>query len=141
MSEAVIEGIKGLIEAALPGVTVERNADDPERVPDAGWVVVRDGDPGEPEVTLSPRTWIYTHAVRVEVAAPGLTAAARAAKMTALLTPIGLAVQADPTLGGRCDWVEPTMPDRNDAVMEGARPTLWATFDLMATYGTTTPLT
>jgi hypothetical protein len=31
----------------------------PERIPAAGLLILRDGEPGEPEVTLSPLTYHY----------------------------------------------------------------------------------
>jgi hypothetical protein len=46
--------------------TVRRNEVLPERVPDAGLVIVRDGDPGEPDVTLNPRNEFYSHRVEIE---------------------------------------------------------------------------
>ena len=40
--------------AARAGAEVRRNATLPERVPAEGLVILRDGNPGEPDVTLSP---------------------------------------------------------------------------------------
>jgi len=56
--EQVIEAIVALVDAALPAAKVERNAAKPERIPPGGLVIVRDSDPGEPEVILSPLTYI-----------------------------------------------------------------------------------
>ncbi|MFN3616236.1 MAG: acyl-CoA transferase, partial [Rubrimonas sp.] len=33
----------------------------PERLPAAGLLILRDGEPGEPEVTLSPLRYHYQH--------------------------------------------------------------------------------
>ena len=38
---------------ALPATTLRREVL-PERLPDGGLLILRDGEPGEPEVTLSP---------------------------------------------------------------------------------------
>jgi hypothetical protein len=38
----------------------------PERVPPAGLLILRDGDPGEPAVTLSPLRYHYQHHAEVE---------------------------------------------------------------------------
>ena len=38
----------------------------PERVPSAGVLILRDGDPGEPAVTLSPLRYHYQHRAEVE---------------------------------------------------------------------------
>lgn len=35
-------------------------------MPVEGLVIVRDGDPGEPDVTLNPRTEFYSHRVEIE---------------------------------------------------------------------------
>ena len=39
----------------------------PERIPPAGLIILRDGQPGEPEVTLSPLRYHYQHRVELEV--------------------------------------------------------------------------
>jgi hypothetical protein len=41
----------------------------PERVPAAGLLILRDDDPGEPAVTLSPLTYHYQHRAEVEAVA------------------------------------------------------------------------
>ena len=38
----------------------------PERVPAEGLLILRDGDPGEPEVTLSPLRYHYQHRAEIE---------------------------------------------------------------------------
>lgn len=139
--ETVIEAIKALIEAAVPAAEVHRNLDAPVRIGAGGLIVVRDGDPGDPEMTMSPLAYTYAHAVRIEVAVQGETIAARIAALDAVLIPIGEAVEADRTLGGLCEWLEPTAADRNDLRTEGAATQRWADFDLVATYSTTNPLT
>lgn len=37
----------------------------PERVPAEGLLILRDGDPGEPEVTLSPLRYHYQHRAEI----------------------------------------------------------------------------
>ena len=39
----------------------------PERLPASGLMILRDGKPGEPEVTLSPLTWFHEHRAELEV--------------------------------------------------------------------------
>ena len=46
--------------SALPA-TALRGEVLPERIPPAGLLILRDGEPGEPEVTLSPLTYHYQH--------------------------------------------------------------------------------
>ena len=38
-----------------------------KKVPATGLVILRDGDPGEPDVTLNPRTEFYAHRIEIEV--------------------------------------------------------------------------
>jgi hypothetical protein len=52
--------------SALPA-TVRRNEVLPEKVPEAGLVILRDGDPGEPDITLNPRPAFYNHRVELEL--------------------------------------------------------------------------
>ena len=42
----------------------------PERMPAGGLLILRDGEPGEPEVTLSPLTYHYQHRAEIEAEAP-----------------------------------------------------------------------
>jgi hypothetical protein len=67
--ETVLGAVKALVVAALSGAEVKRNLAKPERIPPGGLVVIRDGEPGEPDVTLSPVSYLYTHRIPVEIAA------------------------------------------------------------------------
>lgn len=62
--ETVLAAVKSLVAAALPGAEVKRNLAKAERIPPGGLVVIRDGDPGEPEVSLSPLTYLYWTLIR-----------------------------------------------------------------------------
>ena len=50
-AEQVLEVIKALLET-VPGAVVERNSALPEKIPGGGLIVLRDGDPDEPEQAL-----------------------------------------------------------------------------------------
>ena len=52
--EAILAALHAVLRT-LPA-TALRGEVLPERVPSAGLVILRDGDPGEPDVTLNPRT-------------------------------------------------------------------------------------
>ena len=80
----------------------------PERVPSAGLLILRDGDPGEPSVTLSPLRYHYQH--RAEVEAVVQAGSGRDAAFDALAAGIGTLLAAARTLGGLCDWVEAEAP-------------------------------
>ena len=48
----------------------------PERIPASGLIILRDGKPGDPEMTLSPLTYFYEHRAELEVVirpGPGAT--------------------------------------------------------------------
>ena len=68
----------------------------PERVPAAGLLILRDGDPGEPETTLSPLIYHYQHRAEIEAIVQG---ASRDAVFDALCASIGAAIADDRTLG------------------------------------------
>ncbi len=51
--------------SALPATTLRGDVL-PERVPTAGLLILRDGEPGEPEVTLSPLRYHYQHRAEIE---------------------------------------------------------------------------
>ena len=52
--EQALAGLFLCLKDNVPDAEVLRNAPLPTKVPDAGLIIVRDGDVGEPEVTLSP---------------------------------------------------------------------------------------
>jgi hypothetical protein len=89
----------------------------PERVPAAGFLILRDGEPGEPEVTLSPLRYHYQHRAEIEAVVQG---AARDTAFDTLCASIGAVIAADRTLGGLCDWVEAEAPRPVDLPFEGA---------------------
>src|SRR5581483_6574314 len=113
----------------------------PERIPPGGLVIVRDGDPGEPEIVLSPLTHLYTHRIPLEIAAFGSQTLTASQVLDQMLSAIGTAVEADRTLGGLCDFVEPEAPNADDLETTGALAGRWAEAALLATYATTNPLT
>jgi hypothetical protein len=99
-AEQVLEALRALL-ATVPGAAVERNGVLPEKVPAGGLIVLRDGDPGEPEQALGGfGNAYYQHAVEIEVYVEEGDAAVRDAGFDALLQQIGAALKADPTLGG-----------------------------------------
>src|SRR5918996_2432426 len=99
-AEQVLEGVKASLET-IPDAVVERNSALPEKIPDGGLIILRDGDPGEPEQALGGfGNAYYRHAVEIEVYVEESDAAARDAAFDDLLQQIGAALEADPTLGG-----------------------------------------
>ena len=101
------------------GTTVKRNAALPERIADHAMAILRDGEMGEPEVSLSPLTYHWQHQVAIElfVADPG--AAARDARMDGLLTELASLIEADRTLAGVVDYAEIGQPKFDELAPEG----------------------
>ncbi len=56
--ETILSALADLLRT-VPHVPVLRGEVLPERVPAGGLMILRDGNPGEPGVTLSPLTWHY----------------------------------------------------------------------------------
>jgi len=109
----------------------------PERVPPDGLLILRDGEPGEPQVTLSPLTYHYQHRAEIEAVVQG---ANRDGAFDTLCTSIGTAIAADRTLGGLCDWVEAEAPRPVDLPVEGAASLKAAVIRVSLFYTTSDPL-
>ena len=123
--------------SALPSIALRGDVL-PERVPAAGLLILRDGEPGEPEVTLSPLRYHYQHRAELEVVVQAGTG--RASAFDNLIAAIGAALEADRTLGGLCDWVEPEAPASVDLPIEGAAALKAAVITVVLHYTTTGPL-
>jgi hypothetical protein len=138
--ETVIAAVKALVAAALPGAEVKRNLVKAERIPPGGLVVLRDGDPGEPKVSLSPLTYLYSHRIPLEIAAYESASFTREQALDAMTGAIGATVIANRTLGGLCDWIEAEAPMTGDVEALGALPGRFADLAIIAVYATTDPL-
>ncbi len=137
------ETILQVLLAALqtvPGATVLRGAILPERIPAGGLLILRDGAPGTPEVTLSPLQYHYEHRAEVEVIVQSKTPAARDAAFDAQLSELATVITADRTLGGLCDWIEAEAPQPVDLPVEGAEALKAAIVPVILTYTTADPL-
>jgi len=110
----------------------------PERIPAAGLIILRDGQPGEPEVTLSPLRFHYLHRAELEVVVQAPNG--RASTFDTLIVAIGAAIEADRTLGGLCDWVEAEAPASVDLPIDGAAALKAAVITVVLHYTATGPL-
>lgn len=115
--ETVLKALHVTLLAIPGGATVMRNAVLPERIPDAGLVILRDGTPGTPEVTLSPVLYHWQHRAELEVFLRGTDLDDR---FDALTVTIGALLASDRTLGGFCDWIEAEAPEPADLPVDGA---------------------
>ena len=125
----------------LPGIGVERNAAFPERIPDGGLVIVRDGDPGEPEQALGGFAPVYyRHAVELELYAESGNQAIRDQTFDDLATAIGTALDADPTLGGLVFGMTCGRPEVMTDAVEGGPAIKTGTITLVLDYEAPSPL-
>ena len=122
--------------SALPATSL-RGEVLPERVPSDGLLILRDGEPGEPDVTLSPLAYHYQHRAEIEAVIQG---AERDAAFDTLTASIGMALAADRTLGGLCEWVEAEAPRPVDLAVEGAASLKAATIAVVLHYTKDDPL-
>ncbi|MFN4129291.1 MAG: acyl-CoA transferase [Paracoccaceae bacterium] len=117
---------------------VLRDAVLPERIPAVGLIILRDGQPGEPEVTLSPLRYHFQHCAELEVVVQ--SGAGRATAFDSLIAAVGTALETDRTLGVLDDWVEPKAPGFVDLPVEGAAALKAALIAVELHYTTTGPL-
>jgi hypothetical protein len=143
--ETAIAALTGQLTIGLatldPAPTVLRNETVPQRIPEGGLVVVRDGETTEETAILSPLRWQIEHRAEVEVIVGGATPVDRATALDSLLAAIGAAIAGDRTLGGAVEWAQPGAPSFTDAEFEGAAAARAATIPVTLWFTTTdTPL-
>jgi hypothetical protein len=104
-------------------------------------IILRDGDPGEPERALGDfGNAYYQHAVEIEVYVEEGDAAARDAAFDALLQQIGAALEADPTLGGVAFGLTYGRPEPAVEAVAGAPAIKTATLIVTVDYEADAPL-
>jgi hypothetical protein len=139
-AEQVLNALKALLET-VPDPVVERNSVLPEKIPAGGLVILRDGDPGEPEQALGGfGSTYYQHAVAIEVYVEEGNAAVRDASFDALLQEIGAALESDPTLGGLAFGLTYGRPETPIEAAPGAPAIKSATLTVTVDYEAATPL-
>ena len=139
-SETILKAFYAALQGALPaGATHARNGSLPAKIPAAGHAVLRDGDPGDPEVTLSPLAYHYEHRAEVEVLIE-LPPATREEAFDAMVRAVGAVILVDRTLGGLCDWIEGEAPAPLSIAIEGAEGWKAATITVLLHYTSSDPL-
>lgn len=133
--ETVLQALLSLLQT-LPARAL-RGEVLPERLPSAGLLILRDGDPGDPEVTLSPLRYHYLHRAEIEAMVQGTD---RDATFDTLIVDVGTAIATNRTLGGLCDWIEAEAPRPIDLPVEGAAALKAAIIPVVLTYSMDDPL-
>ncbi|MFT4015221.1 MAG: acyl-CoA transferase [Paracoccus sp. (in: a-proteobacteria)] len=136
--ETVLSALFTALQGIGNGATVLRNEVLPEKIPAAGLLILRDGQPGEPEVTLSPLRYHWQHRVEIEAFVRGANGLDLA--FDVLAEKVGLTIAADRTLGGFCDWIEADAPEPVDLAVEGATGIKAAVLVLTLHYTSSDPL-
>ncbi|QRZ15560.1 acyl-CoA transferase [Paracoccus methylovorus] len=136
--EQVLSSLFTLLQGIGGGTIVLRNEVLPERIPAAGLLILRDGTPGEAEVTLSPLRYHWQHRAEVDVFIRGSSGLELA--FDALAERVGQVIAADRTLGGLCDWIETDAPEPADLAVEGAPSIKAAVLILTLHYTSNDPL-
>ena len=141
MSSTAEAIIQALVAALMLGTRAQvlRGESLPVMVPYAGLLIVRDGDPGEPEITMSPRRYHFEHVVQIEIIVQGSDG--RDIQFDQLKLAVGAVIEANRTLGGTCDWVEASAPEPQDLPFEGAETLKAAIIPITLHYMTANPLT
>lgn len=134
-TEQILVALRAGLET-VPGAKVERNTVVPEKIPAGGLIVLRDGDPGEPDTSLGGFGGAYySHAIEVEVYVEAGDAA-----FDALLGELGTVLDADPTLGGLAFGMTYGRPDVDAEGVPGAPAIKAGTITVTVEYETESPL-
>lgn len=131
--------LNALATALGDGTTpMPRNLAVPLIAPAAGLAILHDGEPGEPEITLSPLTYHYEHRAEIDLIVQDASSADTV--FDAMLATIGTRIAANRTLGGLCDWVEAEAPRPAEIAPDGAAPIKAAMVGIVLHYATPDPL-
>ncbi|CAA7614845.1 acyl-CoA transferase [Magnetospirillum sp. SS-4] len=136
--EKILSALLARLET-VPDATVRREAPLPETVPAGGLIILRDGDPGDPEVVLSPVTYLWEHQTEIEIILQRGQDDDSAALDT-LLMAVGNALAADRSLGGLAEWLDWGAPKTSGLVIDGAASLRGATVPITIHYSSPDPL-
>ena len=140
----ILLALRALAADALPAARViglDGDEDVPQKIHTGGLVIVRSGDPGDPQVDLSPPAWHWDHRIPMQFFIEKAEGQTREEALGDMIATFGAAIALDPTLGGQCDWAEPGAPLTEDLYTDGAgRPPRGGDLVVSATYTTTSPL-
>ena len=138
--EQVLEAIKALL-VTVPGAKIERNTAVPEKTPPGGLIVLRDGDPGEPETALGGFGSVYySHNIEIELYIEEGNATVRDAAFDILVQSIGTILENDPTLGGLVFGMTYGRPEINTEAVAGAPAIKTGVMTVTVEYETTSLL-
>ena len=138
--EQVLEAIKALL-LTVPSAKVERKTAVPEKISAGGLIVLRDGDPGEPDTALGGFGGVYySHDVEIELYVEEGDAMARDAAFDTLVQAVGAVLETDPTLGGLAFGMIYGRPEVDTEAVAGAPAIKTGTITVTVEYETDSPL-
>ena len=138
--EQALAGLFLCLKDNITGLSVLRNEPLPTKVPADGLVILRDGDPGEPEVTLSPTRYHYQHRAEIEALVQHGDPAQRDTALDTLLETVAQALDGQTSLGGLVDYLHIETPDFLSETVEGAPTIKAAVVPIILEYSTSNPL-
>ena len=138
--ESAIGAMFGVLGQLSLGTVVKRNAALPERVSDHAMAILRDGEMGEPEVSLSPLTYHWQHQVVIELFVVDPDASARDARMDGLLSELATLIEADRTLGGVIEYAEIGAPKFDELAPDGSSGIKACLLPVVLYYSSSSPL-
>ncbi len=118
--ESAIGALFAVLGQMSLGVMTKRNASLPERLSEHAMAVLRDGEMGEPEVSLSPVTYHWQHQVAIELFVADPDASERDKRMDGLLVELAALIEADRTLGGVVEYSEIGPPKFDELAPDGS---------------------
>ena len=116
--ESILQALLTVLQT-IPDVSIERNTVTPEQVPNSGLIILRDGEAGEPEVLLSPLSYLWEHHAELEVLVQEGEPVVRDLALDTLFKQIAEVLGQNPTLGGLCDRVLPLAPQTSTLAIDG----------------------
>ncbi|MBL6934107.1 MAG: acyl-CoA transferase [Alphaproteobacteria bacterium] len=138
--EQILQVIKARLEA-VPNAKIERNTAVPEKIPTGGLIVLRDGNPGEPDTALGGFGGAYySHDVEIELYVEEGDAMARDAAFDTLVQAVGAALESDPTLGGIAFGMTYGRPEIDTETVIGASAIKHGILAMTVEYETDSPL-
>lgn len=135
--ETILSAIAGLLSANLTATVLRNEPPLGVTVPKTGLIILRDGDPGEPDQTMSPLTYHYEHEAELEIIVQ--RAVGRDAAFDALRVQVDGLISANRTLGG-ADWIEISQARSMDLQVDGSAPIKGMSLPLTLHFATSTPL-
>lgn len=138
--EQALAGLFLCLKDNVTGLSVLRNEPLPTKVPADGLIILRDGNPGEPEVTLSPTRYHYQHRAEIEALVQHGDPAQRDTALDTLLETVAQALDGQTSLGGLVDYLHIETPDFLSETVEGAPTIKAAVVPIILEYSTSNPL-